>query len=107
MEDQQLYDLSSELGGVVQTCKHLMALHAYRYHVFVNGSDRGFECTYARMTSRDFHDKENPRLVRDRLMALRKKIDRALEELPGEDEVFAAPGWLQELRLERQMRGET
>ncbi len=56
MTDQQLYVLSQKtqkLGATLRTgLETLMNRHLYRYGVFVDSSERKFDCTYAQMTKR-------------------------------------------------------
>tara|TARA_Y100000310_G_C20018341_1_gene506234 strand:+ start:82 stop:432 length:351 start_codon:yes stop_codon:yes gene_type:complete len=99
MEDVELYDLSMQLGILVAHTKDLLALQAYRYHVFCNQSDLGVDCRYSKITAREFHDKEGPAQVRAKLKRIQKQLDRCLDELPEEGVTNRAPGWLEEMRL--------
>lgn len=103
MEDQELYDLGTELGGVVMASKRLMNLHSFRYPVFVNNAERGFDCTYAKITSREFHCEEGPAVVRKQLYALRDRIQRALAALPDPEAPSRIPRWLENLKLEDEL----
>lgn len=94
MEDQELYDISSQTGLLVKQARALVGTQLYRYHAFVDGSDRGSNCTYARITSREFHTQEGPEPARQILLNMRKQIDRVLEDIPTE---VSPPSWLEEL----------
>jgi hypothetical protein len=103
MEDQDLYDLGTELNGVVMASKRLMTLHSFRYPVFVNNAERGFDCTYARITSREFHCTEGPGKVRSQLLDLQKRVETALRALPDPDLPTRIPRWLENLKLEDEL----
>jgi hypothetical protein len=54
MNKYQLYELSRRLNEVVQQAKVLLGTHGARYKHFVDGSDRGHDCTYAVLTAKYF-----------------------------------------------------
>ena len=56
-----LYSLSNTLNGVANGCKQLLSLNTTRYRHFVDGSEKGFNCTYALITHRRvIEDRELP-----------------------------------------------
>lgn len=68
-----MYRASADLGAVVDLCKQLLKLHLYRYKILVDNSEKGTECTYAKLTLKYFLADKDKELAL--LIALRDKID--------------------------------
>lgn len=78
----QLYGLSVRLNHLYGLSKSLLGLHAGRYRHFVDGSDKGHDCTYARLTLGHFNTQELPAdEVRTALEVLEDQVQGALTEL--------------------------
>ena len=54
MTDEEMYSLSSETTSLLLQAKKLLGLHLLRYSHLVNNSNKGFDCTYSRITKRHF-----------------------------------------------------
>ena len=54
MTDLEFYELSNDTNAVFLKAKKLLGLQLLRYKHLVDGSDKRFDCTYARMTRRHF-----------------------------------------------------
>jgi hypothetical protein len=78
MNCHEFYRLSTELNTVVSHCKSLLALQATRYKHFVDGSERGHACTYARLTLRQFHEQQELPTLEQDLTALAHEVEHVL-----------------------------
>jgi len=79
MLNSELYELSTQTNALAMQCKSLLGFHTCRYKHFVDGSDRGFNCTYARMTSRYAHEELTE--MRAALKELQSRVQVALDTL--------------------------
>lgn len=78
---QNFYAFSCKMSEIVENAKQLLKLHAVRYRYLVDASDRGENCTYARITKRLFEEEKEINIVKERLLELRGIIDSLLEEI--------------------------
>ena len=99
MNDRELYKLSSKLNLVVNEAKHLLTAHGTRYKHFVDSGDRGFECVYARQTSRRYHEDDGDTEVRTLLLGVVEACGEALAYLDGQGDT-KPPVWLQEMNFQ-------
>lgn len=81
MDNQSLYDLSTRANEIIATARDLLGLHLVRYSHFVNTSPKGFNCTYAMITSREFHDPEEISETIKTISGLRDTCDQILSDL--------------------------
>lgn len=81
MDNQSLYDLSMRANEIIAAARSLLGLHLVRYSHFVNTSPKGFSCTYAMITAREFHQPEELSDSIKQLQELRDTCDDILSEL--------------------------
>ncbi len=82
IKDDILYDYSKQANSCLTDAKSLLKLHLIRFKHLVDHSDKGFDCTYSRLTARHFNeDIESELLV---LMSLRDKLDNLIVGLQNE-----------------------
>jgi len=74
--------LSRDFNTLFIFCKKLLQLHATRYAHFVDSSPLGEDCTYAKITKREFESERE--LTRERLREIRDKASHLLEVLDNE-----------------------
>jgi hypothetical protein len=82
----QLYELSRRLNEVVQQAKVLLGTHGARYKHFVDGSDKGHDCTYASLTHRYFTEESEQQGLQHLLRGIISEAQSALENLENHND---------------------
>lgn len=79
MTEQELYSLSEQVNLLLRQSQALLRLHLTRYKHLVDSSTKRFDCSYARMTHRYFH--EEIEQERNCLLELQRVINSLVKEL--------------------------
>ena len=75
MQDQELYEASTRANDIIAKVKDLFGLHLVRYRHLVDSSDMGFNCTYARITRREFSSPMEMTRTRNELQAIQQQVE--------------------------------
>lgn len=80
VSDEEFYELSSDVNQILLSAKSLLGLNLLRFRHLVDGSPKGFDCTYARLTRRHFSESRQEELstllgIRDSLSSLITKLE--------------------------------
>lgn len=81
MDDQQFLEFSIEANKLIPAAKNLLQLHLLRYSHFVANSPQGTNCTYARITKREFGQPDEILNTRTQLEAIRDQCEWLLSHL--------------------------
>ena len=83
VSNEEFYELSSETNQLLVDAKSLLGLNLLRFRHLVDGSPKGFDCTYARLSrANHFKDRQSELTT---LLGMRERLNSLITKLEALD----------------------